>query len=117
MFYNADPLLFERAKELRRNLTQAEMVLWGYLKTNPLGYKFRRQHPFFNYIADFFCYKLRLIIEVDGSIHNKEDVKKYDEEREKIIKSEGLKLIRFTNEEVMQQMEAVIIKIESMLHE
>lgn len=82
MFYNAGPLLFARAKELRNNVTQVEMILWGYLKTKPLGYKFRRQHPLLNYIADFFCYKLKLIIEADGSMHNKEEVKKTDEERQ-----------------------------------
>jgi imidazole glycerol-phosphate synthase subunit HisF len=117
MFYNATPLLFERAKELRSNLTPAEMVLWGYLKTKPFGYKFRRQHPIGIYIADFFCYKLKLVIEVDGLIHDSEEVKKNDEEREKIIRAEGIKIIRFSNTEVMQQLEKVIIKIQCMLHE
>lgn len=84
MFYRAEPLIFERAKELRNNLTHAEMMLWGYLRTNPSGYEFRRQHPVGRYVADFFCYKLKLVIEVDESIHNIKELKVNDEEREKI---------------------------------
>jgi cyclase len=117
MFYKANPLLFARAKELRNNVTQAEMVLWGYLKTRPLGYKFRRQHPLGIFIADFFCYKLKLIIEVDGPVHDKEEVKMNDVERQKIIESEGIKVLRFTNDEVMKHLEAVIEKIKNVLHE
>jgi imidazole glycerol-phosphate synthase subunit HisF len=83
MFYNASPLIFERAKELRANLTPAESVLWGYLKSKPLGYKFRRQHPVSIYIVDFFCYKLKLVIEVDGPVHDKPDIKLSDVERQK----------------------------------
>ena len=112
MFYNGGPLMFSRAKELRNNVTEAEMILWGYLKTKPSGYKFRRHHPLLNYIVDFFCYKLKLIIEVDGSIHNNEEVKKNDAERQMIIESEGLNILRFTNDEVTKQLEIVIEKIQ-----
>ena len=63
---NATTILFERAVELRKNQTKAEEILWDYLRTRPLGYKFRRQHPYFNFIFDFYCYSLKLIIEVDG---------------------------------------------------
>ena len=104
--------MFSGAKELRNNVTEAEMILWGYLKTKPSGYKFRRQHPLHNYIVDFFCYKLKLIIEVDGSIHNNEEVKKNDAGRQMIIESEGLNILRFTNDEVTKQLEIVIEKIQ-----
>jgi cyclase len=117
MFNNAGPLLFARAKELRNNLTHPEMVLWGYLKTKPLGYKFRRQHPLGIYIADFFCYKRSLIIEVDGSIHNKEDIKRADMERQKSIESLGITVLRFTNDDVMKHFSEVVKKIELALHE
>ena len=117
MFYGANPLIFDRAKGLRNNMTQAEMVLWGYLKTKPLGYKFRRQHPLGIYIADFFCYRLKLVIEVDGPVHQQEEVSNYHQERQKIIESEDIKVLRFTNEEVMKNMETVIKKIESLLYE
>ncbi len=59
--------------------------MWGYLKTKPLGFKFRRQHPYYNYILDFYCHKLKLIIEVDGSIHDDEEIIKKDIERQKIL--------------------------------
>lgn len=108
MFYKVGPLIFERAKELRNNLTHAEMLLWGYLRTGPSGFKFRRQHPIAGYIADFFCYKLKLVIEVDGSIHNIEEVKMNDEEREKIIRSEGLEIIRFTNKEILYELDKAV---------
>jgi cyclase len=117
MFYGASHLIFERAKDLRNNLTHAEMVLWGFLKTKPLGYKFRRQHPIGIYIADFFCYKLKFVIELDGPVHNKEDVRKRDIERQKILESEGLGVFRFTNEEVMRYPERVIEKIKLLLHD
>jgi cyclase len=116
MFYKANPLIFKRAKELRNNITPAEMVLWNYLRTKPLGYKFRRQHPLGIYIADFFCYKLKLVIEVDGSIHNNEIVKQNDKERQKLIESEGIRVIRFTNSEITKQLEMVIEKIKTLLH-
>lgn len=115
MFYKANPLIFAKAKELRNNVTHAEMLLWGYLKTKPFGFKFRRQHPLGNYIADFFCYKLKLIIAVDGSVHEKEEVKKNDERRQEIIEAEGIRVVRFTNSEVIKQPEVVIEKIESIL--
>ncbi|HEV7780959.1 MAG TPA: endonuclease domain-containing protein, partial [Chitinophagaceae bacterium] len=82
--------IFSRARELR---------------------EFRRQHPLGIYIADFFCYKLKLVIEVDGPIHNDIVVKLNDEEREKNIRADGLKLIRFRNDEVLNDIESVISKI------
>ena len=117
MFYKTGPLLFARAKELRENMTQAEMVLWGYLRTKPSGYKFRRQHPVGIYVADFFCCKLKLVIEVDGSVHAKEEVKRNDEERQKLIESERIKVLHLSNDEVMTQLETVIEEIQIKLYE
>src|SRR6266536_6063321 len=87
MFQGADSLVFELAKDLRRNMTTAEKVLWIYLRQGILGLKFRRQHPIGIYIADFYCHRVKLIIEVDGSIHDKKEVKEYDERRENDLKS------------------------------
>jgi cyclase len=117
MFYGASAWTFEKAKELRFNMTEAEEILWKYLGTNPMGYKFRRQHPFFNYIADFFCYKLKLVIEIDGSIHNEEEVIIIDKERQAFIESEGIRVIRFTNDEVIYQLGIVLEKIKTLLHD
>ena len=113
LFYKANPLIFERAKELRNNMAHAETILWGYLRTKPLGYKFRRQHPLGAYLADFFCYKLKLAIEVDGSVHENEDVKRNDAERKRVIESHGIKMLRFMNDDVLIHLNRVIEKIQT----
>ncbi|HSU26804.1 MAG TPA: endonuclease domain-containing protein [Chitinophagaceae bacterium] len=112
LFYNASPLLFSRARELRKNPTPSEMLLWSHLRTRPLGLKFRRQHPFGLYILDFFCFKLKLTIEVDGPIHELEENKNLDEERRRWLESEGLIIIRFTNEEINKHYKNVIARID-----
>ena len=73
MFYKADPLTFQNARELRNKLTPAEQTFWLRLKEQFPEYKFRRQHPISIYIADFYCHKLKLVIEIDGSIHDSEE--------------------------------------------
>ena len=115
MFLGADKLLFEKAATLRRQQTFAEEILWDYLRTKPLGFKFRRQHPFASYILDFYCHRLKLAIEVDGSIHQKEDVKENDEIRQRQLEEEGLSFIRFTNDQIILRLEGVIQQIESYL--
>ncbi len=115
MFLGASHLIFENAKELRKNLTYSEMLLWGYLKTKPLDCKFRRQHPLGIYIADFYCHPLKLVIEVDGSIHDVEEIKENDRRRELILESDGLSILRFTNEQVDRDLQGVIKSIETKL--
>jgi len=112
MFLGADKNVFENAKALRGNLTNAELFLWSYLKQKPFGYKFRRQHPISIYIADFYCHALKLIIEVDGKIHSEIDIQKRDIERQKNLESEGISFLRFTNEDVEKNLNNVISKIE-----
>lgn len=117
MFEGAIPLIFANAKVLRENMTGAEMVLWGYLKNRIDGCKIRRQqHPIGFYIADFYCHKAKLIIEIDGSIHNDETVKQCDETGQKDVENPGYQVIRFTNEEVMKQTEKVLQKIKSLIN-
>ncbi|GAA4464931.1 hypothetical protein GCM10023093_16250 [Nemorincola caseinilytica] len=113
MFYGATNLIFDNARKLRNDLTNAELVLWGYLKQRPLGYKFRRQHPLGIYIADFYCHALKLVIEVDGSVHEDPEMAEKDKVRQDIINSLGVKMIRFRNEEVEKRLETVIDKIEN----
>ncbi len=108
MFEGASHILFENAKHLRKNMTDAEKVLWLYLKERISGVKFRRQHPIGLYIADFYCHKAKLIIEIDGSIHNKTDVKESDDARQKELERWGYAIIRFTNQQVMKEAEDVI---------
>ena len=111
IFNEANPLVFGLAKDLKKNMTAAEMILWGYLKAGLNGLKFCRQHPLGIYVADFYCHKLKLIIEVDGSIHNDEEIKTYDIERENNLITEGYTVIRFTNYQVLKEIEYVFSTI------
>ncbi len=115
MFEGANYLLFETAKELRKNMTVAETVLWMHIKTGVNDFKFRRQHPIGLYIADFYCHKARLIIEVDGSIHNLVENNKADQARQTEIESWDYKVIRFSNEQVLKEIEVVLQKITEVL--
>ncbi|HEY8690100.1 MAG TPA: DUF559 domain-containing protein [Chitinophagaceae bacterium] len=108
MFFGASKIIFENAKDLRKNMTDAEKILWGYLKAKPNGYKFRRQHPLGIYIADFYCHKLKLVIELDGSIHDNEEVKLNDEIRQKFIEEDGILVMRFKNEEILKDIQNVL---------
>jgi|SRR5690349_11858264 len=117
MFNGASNLLFEKAKELRGNMTHAELVLWEYLRQHPLGYKFRRQHPLGIYVVDFYCHKLKLVIEVDGSVHGEREVQEADMERQRQLELDGLKVKRFTNEEVLKTKEVVIEQINLLINE
>ncbi|MBS4064492.1 MAG: DUF559 domain-containing protein [Chitinophagaceae bacterium] len=113
MFRGASHLVFELAKDLRRNMTDAEKLLWNYLKAGVLGVKFRGQHPIGIYIVDFYCHKLKLIIEVDGSIHNVKEVKEKDIIREKFLKEQGCVIERFSNERVFKELDTVLDEINS----
>ena len=115
MFEGASPIVFGYAKQLRKNMTGAEMVLWGYLKKGINGYKFRRQHPIGSFVADLYCHKLKLVIEVDGNIHEKEEIKNYDLERELDLKEFGCSIIRFTNDSVLNNVESVLETIQSLI--
>jgi very-short-patch-repair endonuclease len=117
MFQKANPLIFAKAKQLRNNMTDAEIILWEYLRTKPLGYKFRRQHPIQQFIADFYCHSLQLIIEADGEIHQKIENKISDEERNKALNASGIKIIRFPNKEILNSMETVVAAIIAAIHE
>ncbi len=104
----ADPLSYKLLKEFslshRSNPTQAEDILWNLLKTEKLaGYKFRRQHIIGNYIADLVCLDRRLVIEIDGLIHQHPENKESDEIRTKWLNEQGFKVIRVTNEEVLNK--------------
>ncbi|TMI62611.1 MAG: endonuclease domain-containing protein [Bacteroidetes bacterium] len=112
MFEGASHLIFEHAKRLRKNMTEAEKILWMYLRDGINGFKFRRQHPVGNYIADFFCHKAKLIVELDGSVHNNEDVKNNDIQRQNDLQLLGYNIIRFNNDDVFKNVEKVIEQIQ-----
>ncbi|MGC1242591.1 MAG: DUF559 domain-containing protein, partial [Chryseosolibacter sp.] len=82
MFYQSNAKTFRFAKQLRAEMTGAEKFLWSHLSNKQIeGYRFKRQHPIMNYIADFYCHKAKLIIEVDGKIHERPDRIAHDNER------------------------------------
>jgi very-short-patch-repair endonuclease len=112
MFYGAGHLIFQRAEELRKTMTSAENIIWKHVHINEWKLKFRRQHPIRFYVVDFYCHKLKLVIEIDGSIHDDEKVKKKDAEREAILKNLGLNVIRFKNEEVYNNPNSVLAEID-----
>ena len=98
------------AKQLRKNLTPAEQQLWQALRGGKLaGLKFRRQHPVGNFILDFYCAAYKLVVEVDGGIH--ETQIEYDAARTTELESYGYKIVRFTNEVVLHQIETVLAEI------
>jgi len=99
--YNKSLTPFSR--ELKRAITKSEAVLWKYgLKNgNILGYKFRRQRPILNYIADFVCLELKLIIELDGGTHIGEEKTKKDFDRQRNLEEAGFRVIRFSDEDVL----------------
>lgn len=112
MYYNANEYILDRAKELRQSETEAEKLLWEQLRAKRLnGFKFRRQHAIERFIADFYCHKAKLVIEVDGGIHKKAEIKERDKNREAEIEKYDIKIIRFTNDEVFDDMESVIERI------
>jgi len=106
----------QNAKKLRRKETEAEQKLWALLRNRQLkGRKFRRQHALTNYIVDFYCYECKLAIELDGYHHKNEDVKEYDKARTALLNECGITVLRFWNEEVIQEIEIVLEKIASHL--
>ena len=108
--------LIERARRLRRESTEAEKRLWNKLRARQLlGAKFRRQAPIGPYIVDFVCFERKLVIEIDGGQHAEHDQRAYDEERTKWLKSQGFRVLRFWNNEVLGNLEGVLTRIAEVL--
>ncbi len=106
------PKLLEAARELRKNQTDAEHLLWNILRNRQIAdYKFRRQHPIGKFILDFYCHERKLAIELDGGQHNEQEQKEYDEARTEWLKEQGVEVLRFWNNEVLKMTEAVVEKI------
>jgi very-short-patch-repair endonuclease len=100
----------ETARRLRRDMTEAEKVLWRLLRARQLeGYKFRRPQPLGRYVVDFVCLSHRVITEVDGGQHA--DPTRYEDERTRFLQGEGFRVLRFWNNEVMENSEGVCTRI------
>ena len=110
-------LLQDKAREMRRNPTEAESALWNFLSGDKMGVHFRRQHPVFGYIPDFVCLKERLIIEIDGGYHLAEEQQEMDLVRTEYLNQMGYVVLRFTNESVLNDIDTVLEEISDTLEE
>ena len=109
-----NPKLKQLSQELRRNMTDAEKLLWVKLRMKQLkGLMFSRQKPLGEYIVDFYCHRVKLVIEVDGEQHFSADSIEYDRIRDEFMRGIGLTVLRFTNTDVMNNIEGVVEVIES----
>ena len=110
-------LLLEKAQKMRNNPTEAESLLWQYLRRNGLKEHFRQQHPICGYIPDFVCLRLRLIIEIDGGYHSEGEQQEQDKIRQDYLEKEGFSFLRFTNEEVLYDTDETIGIIKDTIEE
>lgn len=109
--YNKNLKAFSR--KLRNNSTLGEILLWKQLRAGKIrGFTFNRQKPLGNYIVDFYCKPLQLVIEVDGGYHFEKEQKILDAERQKILEEMGISFLRFHDEEIKKDMEVVLRRIE-----
>ena len=116
MYFGAKPAIFKLAKELRKDETKAEKILWSRLNRNQiLGLQFRRQHPINIFIADFYCAKIKLVIEIDGSIHDITEYQEHDRGRSEILNDFGITVIRFTNEQIIEKIDSTVEQIETVV--
>ncbi|HTA84140.1 MAG TPA: endonuclease domain-containing protein [Bacteroidia bacterium] len=113
IYYDASLEIIRRAATLRKNTTEAEKALWARISKKQLsGMHFRRQHPIGKFIVDFYCHEKLLVIELDGEIHNREDIAERDEGREYELRKKGLKILRFKNEQVTNDINYVLAEIQ-----
>jgi very-short-patch-repair endonuclease len=118
MLYYGNRELVRRARVLRSNMTKAEIILWSSLRSKQInGYKFRRQQPLLDYIVDFYCEDLKLIIEVDGEIHFLSEKINYDSKRNNMLKANGYNIIHLSNFEIETEINSTINKIISYISE
>jgi very-short-patch-repair endonuclease len=103
----------ERAKELRREMTPAEKLLWQEVRAKKLGVRFRRQQVIAGFIVDFYCHKAGLVIEVDGDIHDLQQDE--DARREKALREMGLRIVRFRNDEIVRNLSVVVGRIRDLI--
>lgn len=116
MFYGANKKVFKKAFMLRACETETEKLLWQRLNKNQLcGFRFKRQHPIAHFVVDFYCHKAKLVIELDGEYHNKKEQQRYDDNRTEILAGLGLRILRFSDENVIQNIDGVVETIKKNL--
>jgi very-short-patch-repair endonuclease len=110
--------LVSKARKLRNNMTKSEIILWSRIRSKKVnGYKFRRQQPIFDYIVDFYCHELKLIIEVDGEIHFSSEQMKSDIKRDEILRINGYNVLHLSDLEVETELNNSINKLLSFISE
>lgn len=105
----------QRARELRREKTPAETILWQELRRNKLGVHFRRQQVIAGFIVDFYCHKAGLVIELNGGVHQRDEQKENDAKRDKALDKMGLRIVRFKNDEVVMDLSVVLGRIQELI--
>ena len=110
-----NPKLKAYARELRNNSTLSEILLWQKIKGKALGVQFHRQVPINEFIVDFYCHELQLVIEVDGTSHDNKYV--YDSKRQGILERKEVQFIRFTNDEIKKELFSVLLALETKIEE
>ena len=99
------------ARDLRRRMTPAELILWDYLRHDAPGLRFRRQHGIGPFVVDFCCLPRRLVVELDGDVHDRDDVQEQDAWRTSYLEARGFTVLRFPNEHILSQVETVLDQI------
>lgn len=116
-FSGASPSVFENARQLRNNMTEAEKALWKRLRRGQIyGLHFRRQHPINQFIADFYCHSARLVIEVDGEIHKHPYQEERDQGRDAYMMEQQITILRYTNTQVIEHIDDVINEIQKIIN-
>ncbi len=105
------PLLREKAKQMKKKPTEAELVMWELLRSRQLGVVFKRQYIIDEYIVDFVCLEKNLIVEIDGAYHSMGEQQELDKKRENRLVALGYRILRFTNSEVMVAPDSVVARI------
>ena len=111
MHCGASKIIFQYAELLRKNMMEAEKIVWEKLSNNKLNIRIRRQHPIHKYIADFYCHELKLTIEIDGDIHLANEHKEYDINRDITLSEFGIQILRFTNHQVINNIDEIMKEI------
>ena len=106
-----NPIILQRAREMRHPLTPAEAKVWATVRNSRFGFKIRRQHPIDRFIADFYCAQANLVIEIDGDTHAELDQIEYDVACTDWLNQQGYAVIRFSNEDVAKRFDAVLKEI------
>lgn len=105
------PAVLRLARDHRHPLTPSEAKIWARVRNRELGFKIRRQHPIWRFIADFYCAEAKLVIEIDGNSHAEPDQEEYDRARTQWLEDSGYKVIRIMNEDVHRHLEDVLNEI------